>query len=107
ASARWSDAKTFLLAKDDEMRQAHGGREPDFGDAHVIVELLEGFVKTRTDAIADVGSGMLDADVREDAIIGSLELVPGGAASKAMMDAMRPGPVKLGPVPSDTLAVVV
>src|SRR2546430_954737 len=50
---------------------------------------------------------MLDLDVREEAVQGSLSLSPGTGPSKALLDAMRPGPIKLGPVPADTFGVVV
>jgi hypothetical protein len=106
AGAKWSDAKTFLLAKDADMRAAHGGREPDFGDARAIVDLLDGWVKSRSDALADVDTGMLDVDIADDAIHGSLGLAPGGGPSKTLSEAMRPGRITIGPLPSDTLLAV-
>jgi hypothetical protein len=107
AGVKWGDAKSFLLAKDAESRAAHGGREPDFGDARAIVELLDGWVKARVDALADLKSGMLDLDVREEAIQGTLALEPGVGASRSMIDAMRPGPMKVGSLPAEMFGVLV
>lgn len=100
---QWEDLKSFLLSKDAELRQRHGGRDPDFGDARAIVDVVDGFVRSRVDAWADMQSAMLDLDLREDDFTGALTIEPGTGPSKALVEGMRPGETKLGPVPNDTV----
>jgi hypothetical protein len=106
AMAKWVDTKVFLLTKDSEARASHGGREPDFGDARAIVALIDRWLAARADAVNDMKSGALDADVREDVITATLSLEPGAGDSKAMLDSMRPGPIAIGALPPDTLLAV-
>lgn len=105
---RWAEARALLLSKDAEQRQAHGGREPDFGDAGAIVGLLDAWIRGRVDALADVDRAELDVDVAADDVRVMLALVPGAGPSKALLDGMAAGDLGVvGPVPWDTLALAV
>lgn len=105
AQTKWKAAKAFLTQKDAEARAAHGGREPDFGDAEAIVALSDAWLAPRTDAAADLKSGMLDVDVKDDRINATLSLEPGTGSSKTLADAMRPVPVTIGPMPAAAVVV--
>ncbi len=43
--ALWATTRSFLAAADAKSRRDHGGRAPDFGDAGVLLERLDAFVK--------------------------------------------------------------
>lgn len=106
-SDRWAETRAFLLSKDAESRKTHG-READFGDASAIVALLDGWVKGKLDTLADVARGAVDVDIATDDLQIKATLEPGGGASKAALDAMKPGDLGvIGGVPWDTIAFVV
>ena len=107
AQTKWAGAKAFLMQKDSEARAAHGGREPDFGDAQAIVALSDTWITARPAAAADVKSGTLDIDVKDDRINATLSLEPGTGTSKTLADAMRPVPITLGPMPAASVVVAV
>ena len=56
-AGRWTDAKTDLLAKDDEQRKAHGGRAPDHGDPRALVGAVDRWIGAWLDAARNVSGG--------------------------------------------------
>jgi hypothetical protein len=105
--ARWGSLKSTLLERDAEQRKAHGGREPDFGDASAIVALLDGWVLGKIGAVGDTQGGEASLDVGDDDVRAVATLEPGQGASKEWLDAMRPGDAgPLGDVPADALGAV-
>jgi len=62
--ARWAALRAWLLAKDDEQRRDHGGREPDLGDPKALVAELDAIEKTYESRVAamDRADAALDLD---------------------------------------------
>jgi hypothetical protein len=105
--ARWGSLKSSLLEKDAEQRKAHGGREPDFGDASAIVALLDGWVLGKIGAVGDTQGGEASLDVGDEDVHATATLEPGQGPSKEWLDSMRPGDGgPLGDVPADSLGAV-
>ncbi|HEY1957365.1 MAG TPA: hypothetical protein VGH28_17220, partial [Polyangiaceae bacterium] len=63
---RWADFDRFLIAKDDEQRERHGGREPDLADPKVVVGELDAIEKTYEDRIAGMDTAEVALDVDDD-----------------------------------------
>lgn len=105
---RWAEGRATLLSKDAEQRKAHGGREPDFGDAGAIVGLLDTWIEGRLGALADVERAELDVDVASGDVQVRVALVPGAGPSRALLASMHPGDLAVvGPVPWDTVVLAV
>ncbi|HWL85992.1 MAG TPA: hypothetical protein VNO21_09330, partial [Polyangiaceae bacterium] len=63
----WSSFRTEMERQDARMREAHGGRAPDFGDPRAIVEMSDAFVKDKVGILADLDHARILLDPTEDA----------------------------------------
>ncbi len=98
-ASEWSTTKSDLLAKDEEQRQAHGGRAPDHGDPKALVAAVDRWIGGWLDAGRDARSGELVLEALEgsERALG-LELLltangPTGPAA-SLVNAMHPGEVR-------------
>lgn len=107
-TAKWEGVKADLLAKDDEQRQAHGGREPDLGDPRALVATADARVKDWLAALTDADHAELTFELPEGSLSGELLLFPrGDGPTKKLVDAMRVGDTtQLAAVPDSALAAV-
>jgi len=65
---RWQAYAVDLLADDAKMREARGGRAPDFGDPKAIVAVADAFVQRRLGAIASLTKLSFDLDAEAEDI---------------------------------------
>ncbi len=89
AEAAWAEQKKTLLASDEAMRRAHGGREPDFGDPKAIVDALDRTLGDRIALLGDVDHARLSVEIGDDDVRAAMTLTPGrepGPASKWVTD---------------------
>jgi hypothetical protein len=107
-SAKWEALRSWLVARDDEERAAHGGRPPDFGDPRAILDAADAVVRRRIALLAQGSAARVelatdDGDVRADVL-----LTPGaGDAGSAGLAALRPGEAKpLAEVPADAIVAI-
>ena len=105
-AATWSDAHRTLLENDRALREAHGGRAPDFGDPRAIVGALDSWVQTRLAALRDLRGAHVAIDVGDDdvrATVTAPPASPDGAASAALA-ALHSGDVApLASAPRETV----
>jgi hypothetical protein len=102
----WSDAERVMLEQDRALREAHGGRAPDFGDPRAIVGALDGWVEKKLGALRDLRGAHVGVSVGSDDVRVVLTASPasaGGAAS-AIAESLRPGDIApLASVPRETV----
>jgi hypothetical protein len=102
----WADTERAMLANDRALRDAHGGRAPDFGDPRAIVTALDGWTQKKLAALRDLRGLHLGIDVREEDVSAVVTAVPSsheGAAADAVA-ALHPGDIApLGRVPRETV----
>ena len=107
-SARWQALRSWLAARDEQDRAAHGGRAPDFGDPRAILDAADVVVRRRIARVAEGSAARLelstdDGDVRADVL-----LTPGaGDAGPGAIAEPRPGDAKpLAEVPADAIVAI-
>ena len=107
-TAKWESVKADLLAKDDEQRQAHGGREPDLGDPRAFVATLDGHVKEWLGALTDADHAELTFTLPEASLGGELLLFPRGEGpTKKFTDGLHTGDTaQLAAVPDSALVAL-
>ena len=107
-TAKWEGLKADLLAKDDEQRKAHGGREPDLGDPRALVATLDARVKDWLRALTDADHAELTLELPEASLSGELLLFPrGDGPTRKLVDGMNVGDMtQLEAVPDSALAAV-
>jgi hypothetical protein len=107
-TARWESIKADLLAKDDEQRQAHGGREPDLGNPKALVATVDAHMKEWIGALTDADHAELSLDLPEASLGGELLLFPrGDGPAKKLVDGMHAGDTtQLAAVPDSALVAV-
>jgi hypothetical protein len=98
----------FLVDKDEEERQAHGGRSPDLADPKPIVAALAAFTSRYSDAISGMQRADLVVDVDDDGASGHLTLTPpASGAAKAFVDHVEGGgTLPLATANADALATI-
>ena len=103
----WDDAQRAMIESDRALREAHGGRAPDYGDPRAIVRALDGWVQRRVGALRDLRGAHVAIDVGESdlrAVVTAAPASPGGAAS-AIAAALHSGDIApLARMPRETLA---
>lgn len=89
----WTDFRTEKEKDDAKMREAHGGRAPDFGDPKAILEILDGRVQDYLAIIGDLESAKMAIDAGEDDVRALVTMTPaaGGGRATQMVKEMRPG----------------
>ncbi|WP_394827011.1 hypothetical protein [Pendulispora albinea] len=89
----WSSFRAEMEQKDARMREAHGGKAPDFGDPRAIVEMSDAFVKSKMGILGDLSRARIVIDAIDEGIRVVATLVPvagDGPAARAVR-AMRVG----------------
>ncbi|WP_394837820.1 hypothetical protein LVJ94_12990 [Pendulispora rubella] len=64
----WSQFRTDMEQKDARMREAHGGKAPDFGDPRAIVEMSDAFVKGKLGILGDLERAHFVVDPSEEGL---------------------------------------
>ncbi|WP_394848322.1 hypothetical protein LZC95_12775 [Pendulispora brunnea] len=64
----WSQFRADMEQKDARMREAHGGKAPDFGDPRAIVEMSDTFVKGKLGILGDLERVRLVIDPSEEGL---------------------------------------
>ena len=106
-SSAWDAAQRSMLANDEALRQAHGGRAPDYGDPRAIMTTADAWVQKRLAALRDVEGAHVGADVTEGDVRVTFTAAPATDAGPAsiVLGALQPGDVApLGRLPRETLA---
>src|SRR5205085_7605503 len=90
AAERWGAAKKWLLDRDAEAREKHGGRAPDFGDAQAIVACVDAVVDRRLAVLGDLESVTVGIDAEDDGLRATATLAPpaGGGPATQRFDGM-------------------
>lgn len=93
AASSWAGAKAWLLQRDADERQKHGGRPPDFGDAPAIVACVDAALERRLAVLGDLDALHVALDASDDDLHATVSLEPSDGAGPAtkMFAAMRPG----------------
>jgi len=106
AADEWGATQRAMLENDRALREAHGGRAPDYGDPRAIISSLDGWVQKRISALRDLRGAHLGIDVGDGDVHATLTASPasaGGAAS-LLASALRTGDVApLQAVPRETV----
>jgi hypothetical protein len=76
-SARWRDAREWLIARDRADRARHRGRAPDFADPIPILDAVDSIVQRRIAFVADAQAARLEVDAGEDEVHAELFIAPG------------------------------
>jgi hypothetical protein len=106
-SSRWESLRSWLAARDEQDRAAHGGRAPDFGDPRAILDAADVVVRRRIALVAQGSAARVelatdDGDVRADVL-----LTGAGDAGPGVGDAPRTGEAKpLADVPADAIIAI-
>lgn len=102
---RWQAYAVDLLADDAKMREARGGRAPDFGDPKAIVALVDGFVQRRLGTLASLTKLSLDLEVEADDL--HLRADADGVVTDGGLAPMTVGAVApILDVPKDAIAAI-
>ena len=64
----WSQFRADMEQKDARMREAHGGKAPDFGDPRAIVEMSDAFVKGKLGILGDLERARFIVDPSEEGV---------------------------------------
>ncbi len=106
---KWAQAKKEMEDADHEMRAAHGGRAPDFGDPAAILKTADAFVTEKLDVLRDLDHVHLTIDAGDDAMKAVLALTPrsgSGPASQAIAALHLGDAAPMLDAPSDASLVV-
>jgi hypothetical protein len=98
----------FLLAKDQEQRAAHGGREPDLADPKPLVAALDAFATEYEDRIVGMQRAELALDVDDDGMHARVTFTPPQTGdARGWVDELEGGPTAaLSASSADTLATL-
>lgn len=91
--ALWTNAKSFLLAEDQRMRNERG-RAPDLGDPAAIVAALDSVVARPVAIVGGLEHVKVAIDVTDDAVTATATLTPTNEApneARKWIDAMKVG----------------
>ncbi len=102
----WANARAEALRNDADLRQRHGGRAPDFGDAPVILDAVDAIVTRALAVAADLDSASFVLDADAVALHGQLSLTPAsdsGAAAQALQRMAVGDAAPLAAVPPNVL----
>ena len=89
----WASFRSDMERQDARMREAHGGKAPDFGDPRAIVEMSDAFVKDKMGILGDLDRARLVIDPIDDGvrIVASLVPVAGDGQAARAVRAMHVG----------------
>ncbi|MDB4996613.1 MAG: hypothetical protein JWM74_4045 [Myxococcaceae bacterium] len=89
----WTDFRADKEKDDAKLREAHGGRAPDFGDPKAILDIVDGRVQDYLAIIGDLESAKIAVDAGEDDLRAMVTMTPaaGGGRATQMVKSMRPG----------------
>jgi hypothetical protein len=89
----WTDFRLDKEKDDAKMREAHGGRAPDFGDPKAILEIFDGRVKDLVAVVGDLDSAKIAVDAGDDDLRALVTMTPaaGGGRATELVNDMHPG----------------
>ncbi len=108
-SSRWATARAWLLEREREERDRHGGRSPDYGDPAGILEAVDAVVARRIAFLAGAAQARVELDSGDDDLHAELRITPGpgppdDAGAVGLFEAMRPGDARpLLTAPADSV----
>jgi hypothetical protein len=107
-TARWEALRSWLAARDDEQRAAHGGRAPDFGDPRAILDEADAVVRRRIALVATASSARIEVATEEGDVRADVLLTPGpDEAGGGGVAALQVGAAKpLAEVPADAVIAI-
>ena len=106
--SRWAALRSWLAARDEEQRVAHGGRAPDFADPRAILDAADGVVRRRIGVVAMASAARIELGTDEGDLRADVLLAPGpDDAGAGAFAALRPGPAEpLAEVPADAVVAI-
>jgi len=89
----WSSFRADMEQQDARMREAHGGKVPDFGDPRAIVEMGDAFVKDKIGILGDLERARIVIDPSDDGmrIVATFVPLAGDGPAARTIRAMRVG----------------
>jgi len=65
ATKGWDGTQRAMLENDRALREAHGGRAPDYGDPRAIIASLDSWIQKRISPLRDLAGAHFSIDVNE------------------------------------------
>jgi hypothetical protein len=107
-TTRWEALRSWLAARDDEQRAAHGGRAPDFGDPRALLDAANAVVTRRMALVTTASSARIDVEMDEGDVRADVLVTPGtDEAGAGGVAAMQVGAANaLAEVPADAIVAI-
>jgi hypothetical protein len=102
----WGDAEHAMLEDDRALREAHGGRAPDFGDPRAIMTVLDAWMQKKLAALRDLRGLHVAIDVGENGVSAVVTAPPAsanGAASEIVGALLSSDSAPLARLPRETV----
>ena len=105
--AKWEAMRSWLQARDEEQRAAHGGRAPDFGDPRAILDAADAVVKRRIAVVGTASAARIELATEDGDVRADFSLTPGPDGGDAGTAALPVGTAHpLAEAPADAVLVI-